>query len=394
MKGKILLIILFVILIIILLVFITIFIASGAFLKAKYLEPWDENYYKKFSDDRIKLVSQAILAANGHNMQPWLVKLDKNDNNVMYLYVNTDRLTLNVDPYARQTMVSQGTFLEYMNVSAKKLGYDLKTDLFPDGQYDENNLVESMKNKAVAKITLNKTDKIDTTLYQYMFLSDTNRGEYKKDSLTNEQVNNLLGINEYDNIELKIFQDNQDLDKLGNYAIEGAKIESRVDRINKETYDIFRPNEYQKNKYRYGFSVEGQGTQGPMKFILEGLLTLIPGLNSENVTAQSLMDSTKLEVENTPAYAMILSKDNSRVSQVESGIIYSRLILKAHSLGLVMQPPSQVLEEYDEMREEYKNIHKDYAKNGETIQMFYRIGQKIVDYPQSMRQDVMSFIVD
>ena len=73
-------------------------------------------------------------------------------------------------------------------------------------------------------------------------------------------------------------------------------------------------------------------------------------------------------------------------------MLYSRLILTAHSLGLAIQPPSQVLEEYPEMSEPYSRIHDDYAPVGGTIQMFFRIGTATQEFPQTMRRDVMKLV--
>lgn len=387
-------IIIFLIIIVIVLMALQILLsAGGIFSKEIYLEPWQKDYSKKFTDPRIQLVSHGLLAANGHNMQPWKIKLDKKDNNVFYLYADSERLTKQVDPYARQTMVSQGTFLEYMRVAADKLGYSAQFVLFPDGEYDESKLEESMQNKPVAKIILTESEKKDNMLYDYMFLSDTNREKYKKDKLTYEQTSELQSLASDENISIKIFQDDTDLKKIGDFVNEGAKIEAGVTRINEETAKVFRSNEDEKNKYRYGFSVEGQGTSGITKYILQGVLTLFPSINDEKASSDRFIKSTEVAVENTPGYAMIITKDNSRINQVKAGMIYSRVVLVAHSLGLVVQPPSQILEEYPEMDKLYKDVHSEYAKDGGTIQMLLRIGKPTKDFPQSMRRDVMDLII-
>lgn len=369
-----------------------LFISSGIFLKSRYLEPWSKSYSDKFQDSRIQLVAHGLLAASGHNMQPWKVKLDKENSDVFYLYTDGERLSKEVDPFARQTLVSQGTFLEYLTVSGDKLGYSTNIELFPDGDYDEQNLTMSMKTKPVAKITLLKVKPKDSPLFDFMFLSDTNRAAYQKVQLTYDEVNKLQSINDDKDITLKIFQDENNKEKLGSFAMEGAKIESSIHRINDESAKIFRSNEYEKNKYRYGFSLEGQGTSGIMKHLMQGLITIIPSINSEKTSSEMFVKSTQTAVDNTPAYSMIISKDNSRIQQVKSGMLYSRLVLTAHSLGFVMQPPSQVLEEYDEMKEQYSKIHSEYVPEGGTIQMFFRLGKLTMEFPQSMRRDVMELI--
>lgn len=373
--------------------FASLFIISGVFKTPKYLEPWQKTYSQKFDDPRIRLVAHGLLAANGHNMQPWKIRLDKDNSNVFYLYADSDCLTKEVDPFARQMMITQGTFLEYVAIAGDKLGYKTTVKLFPEGDYDEQKLSESMKTKPIAKVTLTETKPIINPLYDYMFLPDTNRAAYQANQLTSEQINHLQIINASEDMVIKIYQGKDDVDKLGNYIIKGAIIEAGVNRVMNETANIFRSNEYQKNKYRYGFSVEGQGISGVMRHIMQGLVTIIPSINSGKASSDLFIKSTRTSVENTSAYAMIITDDNSRSSQVRSGMLYSRLVLTAHSLGIVMQPLSQVLEEYPEMEELYSNIHHDYASGGGTIQMLVRMGKPTKEVPQSMRRDVMDLVV-
>jgi len=389
---KIILVILSIIVGSVLLSFVILFIASGLFTTPKYLQPWEKTYYSTHDDPRIQLASHGLLAANSHNIQPWKIKLDAENNMVFYLYTDSDRLTLEVDPLARQILISQGTFLEYVKVAGEQLGYDAEIALFPDGIYDESNLKISMDTKPVAKITLTKVAPTASALYNCLFLPDTNRAAYQTTQLTSEQITQLQNINSDADLTVEIFQDENNLLKLGKFAMAGAQIESGVHRINMESADIFRSNEYQKNEFRYGFSVEGQGTTGMTKHILQGMLTLVPFINDEQASAQLYVNSTQVAVNNTPAYAMITTKDNSRINQVKAGMLYSKLILTAHSLGFVMQPPSQVLEEYPEMSQQYADIHKEYALSGGTIQMFFRMGKPTVEFPQSMRRDVMDLI--
>jgi hypothetical protein len=71
---------------------------GGIFVPATYLQPWSVTYYQQFSDPRMQVVAHAVLAPSGHNMQPWTVRLDSTDPNVLYLYTDPTRLTPAVDP--------------------------------------------------------------------------------------------------------------------------------------------------------------------------------------------------------------------------------------------------------------------------------------------------------
>lgn len=371
---------------------ITLLITSGIFVTPSYLEPWQQSYAQTFDDPRIQLAAHGLLAANGHNMQPWQVMLDA-DPNIFYLYVDGDHLTPQVDPFARQTMITQGTFLEYVRVAGEQLGYQTDIELFPEGVYDEQNLLGSMTTMPVARITLHSSEPTNNHLYQYMFLADTNRAAYQEMPLTSDQIQQLQAVNTDTDMTIMIFEDAENRQRLGDYALEGAEVEAGIHRIYEESAAIFRSNEYQKNEFRYGFSVEGQGTTGIMRHILQGMVTLFPSFNSKEASAAAFVSSTRTAIAHTPAYGLIITSDNSRLQQVRSGMLYSRFILTAHSLGLVMQPPSQVLEEYPEMSELYNQIHDDYAPDGGTIQMFFRIGEATQDYTQTMRRDVMELVV-
>ncbi len=368
---------------------IVLFLFSGIFTKSAYLEPWQKDYYKQFADPRIRLVAHGILAPNGHNMQPWKIRLDPKDNNAFYLFADAERLTPEADPLGRQLMITQGTFLEYVKAAGEKLGYNTEFVFFPEGEYDESDLFTSMQNKPVAKISLTKVKLQNSPLYNYLFKPDTNRAAYQHINLSAEQIRQLQGINKDLDVNNKLIVDHADKVKLGNYALAGAKIESNISRINRETAKIFRPNEYQKNAYRYGFSVEGQGTNGIFKHLIQGIITLYPTINSEENMKELFVNSTQTAVDNTSTYVMIITQGNNRIQQIKSGMAYSRLVLIAHSLGLVLQPLSQVLEEYSEMKDQHDQIHHEFAPNGKTIQMLLRLGEPTKEYLPSMRRDVM-----
>ncbi|HWS30542.1 MAG TPA: hypothetical protein VN512_10600 [Clostridia bacterium] len=363
-------------------------------MKQTYMEPWSKNYATKYSDPRVRLVADGLLAASSHNMQPWEIKLDNTDPMVFYLYADSSRMTEEVDPYARQMMISQGTFLEYAAIAGEEEGWNTEIDLFPDGTYDESQLAESMNIKPVAKITLSKTQPKNSPLYDATFLPDTNREAYKPTQLSASQVSAIESLSIGNDVSIKLMQDQASLNRIGEYALQSATIEAGVTRVMDESGAIFRANEYRKNKYRYGFSVEGQGASGSMKHILQGLLTVFPTLNTGKAASQNFINYTRTSVDNTPAYAMIVTSDNSRITQVESGMLYSKLVLTAHTLGLAMQPLSQVLEEYPEMEAPYAAFKQAYAPDGGTVQMLFRVGEPMKNTPLSMRRDVMDFIIE
>lgn len=340
---------------------------------------------------RIKLTSFGLLAASSHNMQPWKIHLDT-DPTVFYVFADIQRLSREMDPYARQVMITQGTFLEYVTIGAAFLGYRADIYLFPRGAYDDNDLIESMKIKPVAKVNIFRTNQRCLSFYKYMFLPGTDRGPYSVQELKKSDIEKMLSVNTDKNIEIKIFQDEENKKNIGQYILKGVQIESSIYRIYRESANCFRSNEYKKNKYRYGFSLEGQRIMGLKKHILQGVLTFCPCILNDKKSADIYLTSTQKEVEHTPAYALIITAGNSRSNQVKSGILYSKLVVTAHDLGLGIQPVTQVIEEYPEIKEQYEKIHHEYTTEGHVIQMIFCIGKPIQKSMLSMRRDVMELI--
>ncbi len=365
---------------------------GGAFAFSRnYEAPWAADYHKQFADPREQLVAHGLLASSGHNMQPWLIEL-ANDPNVFLLYADPSRLSVAVDPFARQVMVSQGTFLDYVEVAGAQLGYPVTIELFPDGEYDETDLAASMTSTPVARVTLATAAARSQPTYDSLFLSDTNRAPYGPTPLTDEQLAALAGLTAAP-ASLAILTSAVDRDALGAFGIAGSTIESESAAATAESNAVFRPNELAKNNQPWGFSIEGQGTSGIMKYFLQGLITLLPFTNSDEIGAQRQIDLTTAAVAATPAYGIIMTPSNTRTEQVLAGMLYSRFELTARSQGLVMQPLSQVIQEYPEMAEQYAAVHAAYAPDGETIQMIVRLGTATVDYPTSMRRAVEDFIL-
>ena len=365
---------------------------GGIFVPANYLQPWASTYAGQFSDVRMKVVSQALLAPSGHNMQPWTVTLDPVDARVLYLYTDPTRLTRAVDPLARQTMVSQGTFLEYLRVSADKLGYSATFILFPSGSYDEAHLTASMSALPVAKITLTKSSTVSTVDYASLFLSDTNRAPYADTQLTASQVGTLTGLAHDSGAALQVFADQKDLKTLDDFGVQGTLIETRYAAATRESDRLFYSTEGAKNIARSGFAIEGQGTSGFMKYLLQGLITIVPSINDDAAGAKNAIALTGAAVAHTPAYGMISTPTNTRIDQVRAGILYAEFSLRARTLGLVMQPLSQVLQEYPSMAGPYAAIHQQYAPAGQTIQMLVRIGTPTTQYPNTMRRDADTLV--
>ena len=125
-------------------------------------EIWLEGWKRPMADEadiRWIVLSYAILAANPHNIQPWIIDLTGPSG--LNLYVDQQRLLPETDPPARQIHISQGAFLENLELSAHQHGYRTNINYFLMGEY--GNVV--VENRPVASVqVLEKTIELAVSL--------------------------------------------------------------------------------------------------------------------------------------------------------------------------------------------------------------------------------------
>ncbi len=362
----------------------------GTFLSKKYLEPWDVQYHRKFEDPRLRITAHGLLAPNAHNMQSWRIVLDKNDHRKFRLYLDEKRLLPATDPYHRQSMISQGTFLELCYIAARQLGYEAVIRVFPEGDLGLQPAMEDIRSKPTAEITLIDSTVRDQDLYRSIFQRVTTRTPYLDRPLTGSQIEKLSGSVDYDSVYVVVFQESADLSRLKELAVKGVDVESRLKSTMNESHVVLRFNEYQKNKYRNGLTMSSQGHGAVKQFFIETFASLFPlSLEEEG---RIWREAENERIQRTPAYMMIFSDKNDRASQVHVGRLYARIQLAGTAMGLSMQPTMQITQEYPEMAELYRQVTEQFVKQGQTVQMLFRIGQSEKKVEHSPRRDVMELV--
>lgn len=350
-------------------------------LNAKYennendaeLNSWN-GHNKEEKDIRIKVLSYAILAANPHNKQAWLIDLKDGEN--FDLYVDKTRLLEETDPYYRQIHIGQGTFLENVSIAASNFSYKAQIKYFPQGMYSN----QTLEDKAVASIKLIKDSSVQKDkLFDVILSRHSNKRDYENKLISKEkieilqnEINKTLGKFYTLNFESNIDK----LKTLRDIAINAMKIESSNNKRDLETIEMFRFNNAELKKYRDGFGLAQNGTTGVKKWMLQTFF-----MSREQYTkdphsfGKEGISITTNQVNSSHTFGWLTSDNNTREDQVKIGRVYERLNLLASSLGLVMHPLSQVLQEYSDMKKLQKDfLNKTNTKENETVQMFFRLG--------------------
>jgi len=296
------------------------------------------------SDIRVKVLAYAMLCPNPHNKQAWRIHFTGPTS--FDLYVDSERLLPETDPYHRQIHIGQGTFLETLAIASSGLGYEAKIDYFPHGMYSNVELL----NKPVASINLvtNGDLKADT-LFTHLLQRRSNKREYDGVGLNTQQKDQLLGFHKRHG-QLSFVDKAPKRAHMERILTQAMQIEVSNRQRDMETIKMFRFNDDEVAKYRDGFGVSQNGITG-------------------------FIELTKKTAESTRTFGMLVSESNSRLDQVKVGRDYCRIDLQVAAMGLAIHPMSQVLQEYKDMlalQSEFKNTFK-FSSN-ETVQMLFRLG--------------------
>ena len=323
------------------------------------------------SDIRLKVLAYAILCPNSHNIQPWLIKLNKQQS--LDLYVDQTRLLPEVDPFARQTHIGQGCFLETLSIAASGLGYQAEIEYFPQGEYG-NTVIE---NRPVARVVLTKKAAEVDPLFESLLKRQSNKREYDNSRLTPVQKSQIQALFMAAQTRFTLVDSEAENTYLQQVLTEAMVIEGGSKARNLETIKMFRFNDQEVLQHRDGFGIEHSGVAGIKKFIIESLfLDREKAENDPTDFAKKSVEMTGSVCNSTSSFAWITTKGNSRLQQIKVGRDYCRLNLTTTAMGLALHPMSQVLQEYPEMlplQQEFKDHFHIQAE--QTVQMLVRLGK-------------------
>ena len=353
-------------------------------LPSKALQAW-----KPPADDleiRRWMISHALLAPNAHNLQSWLVDLDQAD--TIVLRMDMTRLLPETDPWSRQLVISQGTFIELLDLAAKERGYRADIEIFPEGAFNH----QAPDSRPTAKIHLTKDDRVKPDpLFAYIFNRHTHRGIYDNVEPSNVALETLSqSVNDLPVKFGVITSADPAMHKHQQIAMDAWRIEMTTGRTLMETYKVLRVGPQEITEHRDGVSLNT-----PMIRALTalGLFDRTKPSAPDSMAIKGQLSEFNEKILSTPAFLWIATSDNERKTQLVAGRAYVRVQLAATSLGLFMHPVSQALQEYPEQAEPYKAIHQLLGgnQNGRTVQMWTRLGAAKPTEP-SPRKDVEAFI--
>lgn len=350
-----------------------LFVAAGRSLKSVQGETVVES---EAADIRLRALSLAVRAPSSHNVQPWLVELGPE--NRMRLFVDRGRLLPAADPWARQIHVSQGTFLELLDIAARQFGYAMQTHYFPKGEYS-NRTIES---KPVAEIEFRReSGGIADPLFAGIVRRESNKRPY--DPMKPVSAGDLAVLHaantmteRTERIGWMCVSDIAERHAVAEICKDAMAVEVESPQRNRETAEWFRFSEAELRKKRDGFGCSQSGAEGVQRWIAETFfLSRARAWNPRGAFAQGAVKQAAGQAESAGAFAALVTKGNSRLDQLLAGRAYARADLAAACNGLAIQPMSQALEEYTEMSKVQRRLKSILdVKETDTVQMLFRLG--------------------
>lgn len=336
---------------------------------------------KPSNDVRKQMLSYAILAPHPHNLQSWLVDLKQP--NEITLYCDTTRLLPETDPYSRQILMGQGTFLELLNIAAKQLGYRAEITLFPEGAFD----LKSVDRRPTARIKLNLDDAVaKDPLFEQILRRRTNRQMYEDKDLPKSAIQAITASISDSPVQIGFVgsNDTELRNKHRAIAKEAWRIELTTPRTILESLKLMRVGPGEINEKRDGISNNSPFIRA---VVAVGLFDRNKAPASDDSSIASQIKDFDAKIEATPAFFYLITRGNDRLTQINAGRAYVRAQLAATEQGLSMHPVSQALQEYPEQAKTYLAIHQlvNALPATHTVQMWTRIGFAPAQQPSPRR---------
>lgn len=321
-------------------------------------------------DVRRWLLAHAILAPHSHNLQSWLVDLSVPDE--ITLYIDRGRLLPETDPFSRQMLMSQGTFLELLDLAARQKGLRAEIALFPQGEFPP----AAVDARPTARVRLMPDAAVaPDPLFAQILRRRTNREAYEAREPEAAALQAITAAVRPYPIRVG-FVGAAQADAMRAHrriAKEAWRIELVTPRTVLESFQVLRVGPKEIARHRDGLSLNE-----PLVRALSALglfdRSVAPAPDSFATTSQIKDFNAKIDA--TPAFFWLVTEGNDRVAQVHAGRAYARAQLAATAAGLSMQPISQALQEYPEQAALYGEIHRllDAPAPRHTVQMWARLG--------------------
>ncbi len=355
---------------------------------AKAQAPWKQAA-AGFGDPRLDALAYAILAPNPHNRQPWQVRLEGDDG--FTVYCDLEKRLPHTDPPNRQITIGFGTFLELFRQAAAEKGYRADITPFPEGEPEP-----VLDDRPIASVRMIKEPSVPRDpLFGTILRRRSTKEPFATRSVDDETFAKLQALAFAGQSESEVsFATTSDADRVAHLRAlnwQAWSVEYGTERTQKESVDLMRIGANEINA-----SPDGIDLGGPMMEALRlgGIISREQLATKGTSAYETGISMYKDMLDNTSSFGWLISPDNSRKAQLQSGATWVRINQAATALGLAMHPVSQILQEFPEMAALYDQYHDTVAVAAPArVQGFFRLGYADTPAP-SPRWPVESILLN
>ncbi len=330
----------------------------------------------------LQALQAGVAAPSPHNVQPW--KLEILDDHTAHLFVDPKRLLPFTDPPGRQILIGQGCFLEMARTGGSMAGLRVADTLLPEGEGED--LLAGRRPVARIEVTVDQSIR-EEPLAAFIPKRITDRGRFRNQLLPLRVKEKLKEEARHFHSRLRLFEEPGQMARIRNLAIKGMRIESDTYRTNEESRIWFRTTDEEIYTRRDGISLRGNALSGLRLLLARHLFfSTEPDSFHSRFNRDAAVHLLEEAMNSTSTCLSLTTEGNTQREQILAGKDYLRLQLRAAALGIRLQPISQILQEYPEMRaprEEFERLAG--VSSGEKVQMLLRAGRGSMEFHSPRR---------
>lgn len=293
-------------------------------------EPW-RTWQGRRDEGALALVRAAILAANPHNSQPWLFRVDATR---IDLFADRRRHLGAIDPLGREMDIGLGCALENLAVAAGARGWTARVDLMPTPADPTH----------VSRVELASAPPVGSDLYAAIPSRHTHRGAFDRGRAVSADVQRRLDALVGEDVRLVWFTADAARQRIGRVIVEATQAiiadpeQSRVT----PPWMRFRWRDVQER--RDGLTIDTNITSPFMRVLAK----LAPPVSPERGDEYWLAATRDTIVPTAAGFAILAVRDpHERRQRLAGGRVWQRLQLWTATQGLALQPLSQMTERAD-----------------------------------------------